>query len=343
MAKKIGKTKASDGLLGAIRAVIITARANSYRAVNTFLLDSYWHIGRLIVEDEQKGASRAAYGKGVLKQLSLQLTLEFGKGFDESNLRNMRAFYLALPIRDALRHELSWTHYRIIARLETRKKKDYYMQQAADNGWNSRELERNIHTLYYERSGSKKRGKAIPDSDNQLVKDPYIFEFLGMDAGESFSEKNIESALLAHLQKFLPELGKGFAFVARQQHIATETSDFYIDLVFYNYHLKCFVLIDLKAGKLTHQDIGQMDMYLRMYKDLKTAPDDNPTIGIILCAEKDEAVVKYSVLSENKKLFASKYLMYLPKEEELRRLIENDQERLENVNNAVRSKAGRQR
>lgn len=343
MAKAIKKPKENNKLLRSVRQIVITARTKSYRAVNSFLLESYWHIGRLIIESEQKGATRAAYGKETLKHLSTQLTLEFGKGFDMTNLSNMRKFYMAFPILDAVRQELSWTHYRILSRLETKGKRNYYQQQAAGNGWSSRELERNISTLYYERSISRKAKKAAPDTTLDLIKDPYIFEFLGIEAAQSLSEKDIESALITHLQKFLLELGKGFAFVARQQHIATDTSDFYIDLVFYNYHLKCFVLIDLKAGKLTHQDIGQMDMYIRMYEDLKTTPEDNPTIGIILCAEKDEAVVKYSVLAENQKLFASKYLMYLPKEEELKQLIERDQQNIEHTKPTISKKTKNKR
>ncbi len=319
--------RTNKNLFIAIKQIIESARAKSYRAVNTFLLESYWHIGKLIVEDEQKGETKAGYGKAVLKNLAVQLTQEFGKGFDDRNLRNMRMFYLAFPIYDAMRQQLSWTHYRIISRLETEEKRSYYIQQSIDNGWNSRELERNIQTLYFERRiTGKPAKKASQQNEKPLIKDPYIFEFLGIHADEKLSEKNIETALINHLQQFLLELGRGFAFVGRQQHITTDTSDFFIDLVFYNYHLKCFVLIDLKAGKLTHQDIGQMDMYVRMYEELKKSPGDNPTIGIILCSEKDEAVVKYSVLAENKKLFASKYLMYLPKEEELKQLIEQDRQ-----------------
>jgi len=336
MSKKVQKN--NNDLFLAVRQIIESARAKSYQAVNKYLLESYWQIGKLIAEDEQKGASRAAYGEAVLKNLAIQLTQEFGKGFDLRNLNNMRAFYKAFPIWNALRTELSWTHYRIISRMETQEKRSYYIQQSIDNGWNSRQLERNVHTLYFERSVTGKRSKKIaPRAEKSLVKDPYIFEFLGMNTDEKLTEKKIESALINHLQKFLLELGKGFAFVARQQHIVTDTSDFYIDLVFYNYYLKCFVLIDLKAGKLTHQDIGQMDMYVRMYEELKKSPEDSPTIGIILCAEKDEAVVKYSVLAENKKLFASKYLMYLPKEEELKQLIEQDRQ-LFDLNKEVASK-----
>ncbi|MEO6330015.1 MAG: PDDEXK nuclease domain-containing protein [Ginsengibacter sp.] len=329
----------NSALFLAIRQIIESARAKAYRAVNTFLLESYWQIGKLVVEDEQQGKARAEYGHGTLKQLAIQLTNEFGKGFDDSNLRNMRSFYLAFPIYDAVRHELSWTHYRILSRIDTEEKRLYYIEQSIDNNWNSRELERNIHTLYFERSiTARPSKKTLQKREKTLIKDPYIFEFLGINPGEKLNEKDIETALINNLQQFLLELGKGFAFVARQQHIVTDTSDFYIDLVFYNYHLKCFVLIDLKAGKLTHQDIGQMDMYVRMYEDLKKAKGDNPTIGITLCAEKDEAVVKYSVLAENKKLFASKYLMYLPKEEELKQLIEHDRQLFEMNNTSAKRK-----
>ena len=282
------------------------------------------------MEDEQEGKTKAVYGKAVLKTLSQQLTLEFGKGFDESNLRNIRQFYLAFPIRDAVRHELSWTHYRIISRQETEEKRLFYMNEAATANWNSRQLERNIHSLYFERRALGASEDAVQHHQaGYFVKDPYILEFAALSGSPQPVERELENALITHLQQFLMELGKGFAFVARQQHIVTDTSDFYIDLVFYNYILKCFVLIDLKKGKLTHQDIGQMDMYVRMYNDLKTTDGDQPTIGLILCAEKDETIVKYSVLAENKQLFASKYLLYLPKEEELKQLVEQDRQLFE--------------
>lgn len=312
-------------LLLAIQEVIAIARDKAYGAVNSALLESYWQVGKLIVEEEQNGKARAEYGQGMLKKLAFQLTIQFGKGFDERNLNNMRAFYKAFPIWNAVRTELSWTHYRLLSRMEDKEKRLFYLQQSLESGWNSRALERNIRSLAYERR-LEISPQHINNPSSVVLKDPYIFEFLGMDALPKFTERNLETALVNHLQRFLLELGKGFAFVARQQHIVTDTSDFYIDLVFYNYYLKCFVLIDLKADKLTHQDIGQMDMYVRMYEDLKKGPDDNPTIGLILCAEKDETVVKYSVLSDNKQLFASKYMLYMPKEEELKELIEKDRQ-----------------
>ena len=311
-------------LFQSIRGIINESRQRVYRMANSTLLQTYWQIGQLIVEDEQQGKAKAIYGVATLKTLATQLTLEFGKGFDDSNLRNMRSFYKAFPIRDALRHELSWSHYRLLCRLDTEQKRNYYLQESITANWNSRNLQRQINSLAFERVVNHNAEIAEPNTIQNLLKDPYIFEFLGLPANTKNSERTIETAIIDHLQQFLLEFGKGFAFVARQQHIVTDTSDFFIDLVFYNYLLKCFVIIDLKTGGLTHQDVGQIDMYIRMYDDLKRSEDDNPTIGILLCSEKDETIVKYSVLNDKNQLFASKYLLYLPKEEELKQLIEQD-------------------
>lgn len=236
----------------------------------------------------------------------------------------MRRFYLAFPKFDAVRQELSWTHYRLLCRIEDAEKRAFYIGQSIDNNWNTRTLQRQISRLTYERVLDHKKEEGKPDNVRSLIKDPYILEFLGLPGSTVHSERSIETAILDHIQQFLLEMGKGFAFIARQQHIVTDTSDFFIDLVFYNYYIKCFVLVDLKSGDLSHQDIGQIDMYVRMYDDLKRNPEDNPTIGILLCRDKDETIVKYSVLSDKKQLYASKYLLYLPKEEELRQLIEKD-------------------
>ncbi len=319
----------NKGLLSSVKEIIVTARKLAFRNANSILLTMNWQIGQLIVEEEQKGEAKAAYGKAVLKNLSRQLTLEFGKGFDESNLRNIRQFYLAFPICDALRHELSWTHYRMISRIENESIRVQYASNAVDGGWDTRTLQRNIDSQYVGRVLEAETGKEISLLPENIIKDPYIFEFLGISQDISVTEKKIETAIINHLQKFLMELGKGFAFVARQQHIVTDTSDFYIDLVFYNYHLKCFVLLDLKTEKLSHAAVGQMDMYVRMYNDFKKGDDDNPTIGIILCTEKDDTIVKYSVMADNEKLFASKYRLYLPDEDELKRLIEADRIKFE--------------
>jgi predicted nuclease of restriction endonuclease-like (RecB) superfamily len=315
--------ESQHALFASVKDIIVSARQQAYRNSNSILLHMYWQIGRLIIEDEQGGKEKAVYGKAVLKNLSLQLTQEFGKGFDESNLRNIRQFYLAFQKRDAVRHELSWTHYRIISRIENETLRSQYVTHSVEGNWDTRTLQRNVNSHYLDRA-------LVLPVENQkqtavnFIKDPYIFEFLGLPSDTTHTENNIETALINHLQKFLMELGKGFAFVGRQQHIVTDTSDFYIDLVFYNYYLKCFVLIDLKTSKLTHADIGQMDMYVRMYNDLKKGEDDNPTLGIVLCTEKDETIIKYSILAENEQLFATKYRLYLPKEEELKQLIEQD-------------------
>ena len=318
-----------SNLVNSVKEVIIQSRQRVYRMVNASLLDTYWNIGKLIIEDEQNGNFKAVYGKSTLKNLSKELTLEFGKGFDDSNLRNMRSFYCAFPICDALRHELSWTHYRLLSRVDSEQKRMYYLNESIAGNWNSRALQRQINTLTFDRILEPKKENSEKIKIEHIIKDPYIFEFLGLENNIKNTENNIESAILEHIQKFLLEFGKGFAFVARQQHIVTDTSDFFIDLVFYNYILKCFVIIDLKTTSLSHQDIGQIDMYVRMYDDLKKADDDNPTIGILLCTEKDETIVKYSVLNDKNNLFASKYVLYLPKEEELKQIIDQDRVQFE--------------
>lgn len=328
-------------LAGQLRELIHDARRSALRAVDAIQVRTCWEIGRHIVEFEQGGAARAEYGKRLLLKLAESLTAEFGKGFDASNLRYMRLFYLAFPIRDALRHELSWTHYRTLLRVEDEQARRWYMNESAVQNWSSRALERQIGTLYYERllasrdresveaeAGANTAALILP---RELVRDPVVLEFLGLPEAGRVLEGDLEQGLMTHLQSFLLELGKGFAFVARQQRVSTETKDFYVDLVFYNYLLKCFVLFDLKSGELTHQDIGQMDMYVRMYDDLKRGPEDNPTVGIILCASRDASVVRYSVLHENEQLFASKYRLVLPTEEELRAELERDRALLENA------------
>lgn len=316
-----------DVLFQSVKQIIIQAREKVFRAANSALLLTYWQIGQLIVEDEQQGKERAEYGKFVLKNLSKRLSFEFGKGFDYTNLSNMRKFYIAFPIVDTLSQQLSWSHYRLLSSQNDEQKKVYYLNESIQNNWNVRDLRRQINSLAYERV--LKHKKSSNETIHSILKDPYIFEFLGLKPDEKNSEKEIETAIIDHLQKFLLEFGKGFAFVARQLHISTDSSDFYIDLVFYNYILKCFVIIDLKTGELSHQDIGQIDMYVRMFDDLKKNEGDNPTIGILLCSEKDETIVKYSVLNDKNNLFASKYLLYLPKEEELKQIIDQDRIRFE--------------
>jgi predicted nuclease of restriction endonuclease-like (RecB) superfamily len=326
-------------LLGQLRQLIVQARTQALRAVDSIQVRTCWEIGRHIVEFEQGGQARAEYGKRLLPMLAGHLTQEFGKGFDERNLRHMRAFFQCFPIWDAVRSELSWTHYRLLTRVDSETARQWYMHEAAEQNWSSRALERQMGTLYYERLLLSQDKAAVADearenlarlepSPRAFVRDPVMLEFLGLPGAGSLLESGLEQGLMDKLQAFLLELGKGFAFVARQQRISTESKDFYIDLVFYNYLLRCFVLIDLKTGELTHQDIGQMDMYVRMYDDLQRNEGDNPTVGILLCEARDHSVVRYSVLNGSEQLFASRYKLVLPTEEELRAEIERESEAL---------------
>ncbi|MFZ5855918.1 MAG: PDDEXK nuclease domain-containing protein [Chloroflexota bacterium] len=318
-----------------IQQILHTARTKSYAAVNFAMVEAYWQVGRRIVEEEQQGKGRAEYGKQLLVSLSQSLTNELGKGFSISNLWNFRQFYSTFPdekILYTLCRELTWSHCRLIMRVENPKAREYYLKEASEQGWSVRVLERNIHTLYYERLLSSQDKKSALATESQFekhspadfIKDPFVLEFLGLPEDPSISEAEMETAIITKLQKFLLELGKGFSFVGRQVRVSTETSHFYIDLVFYNFILKCFVLIDLKVDKLIHQDIGQMDMYMRLYDDLKRTEGDNPTIGIILCTNKDETVAKYSVLKDSEQIFASKYRLVLPSEEELQAELERE-------------------
>jgi predicted nuclease of restriction endonuclease-like (RecB) superfamily len=293
----------------------------------------------VIVEEEQNGKGRADYGKQVLKQLSQKLTAKYKKGFDESNLRHMRNFYLIYPKYDALRPELSWTHYRLFLRVENEKARQFYMQEAIDCNWSTRTLERQIGNLYYERMLMSQNTQIVKDEATEkqitqepkdIIKDPYVLEFLGLKDNTDFRENELEQAIIDKLQLFLQELGKGFAFVGRQYRLTTDTGKhFYADLVFYNYILKCFLIIDLKTLPLTHQDIGQMDMYVRYFEDKIRQDTDNPTIGLILCTEKDKTIVKYSLLNDSNHIFASKYMLYLPTEQELKKEIEQERMQIE--------------
>ncbi len=285
------------------------------------MVEAYWFIGKRIVIEEQNGQSKAKYGLHLLENLSTKLADDFGRGFSYANLRNFRQFYLTYPQKEicyTMCSKLTWSHNRLIMRVEDPKARDYYLQEASQENWSVRQLERNIKSNYFERLLSTQKNDAVSNTEKTLdfIKDPYVLEFLQLPES-NIKESALEEAIVSELKSFLLEMGKGFSFVAKQMRISTETSHFYIDLVFYNYLLKCFVIIDLKTGKLTHQDIGQMDMYVRMFDDLKRNKDDNPTIGIILCDSKDKTVVKYSVLKENEQLFASKYQKVLPTEEEL--------------------------
>lgn len=291
-----------------IRDILLSARTQVRQTVNTTMVQTYWQIGRLIVEDEQGGEKRAEYGKRVLTELSRRLSAEFGKGFAPDNLRNFRQFYLCFSkeeICDTVCSELSWSHFRMLMRIENKAARTWYANESATQNWSVRALDRQISTLYYERLiGSQKQDGVR------------------------------EQGLIDRLQQFLMELGKGFAFVARQKRLQVEGDDFFVDLVFYNYLLKCFVLIDLKIGKLAHQDVGQLDMYVRVFDEQQRGEGDNPTIGLILCSERNAAVAKYSALADKPQLFASKYQTYLPSEEELRVELERDRALLESAREA---------
>lgn len=321
-----------------IRSILQESRSLVARTVNTAMVAAYWMIGRRIVVEEQRGEDRAAYGEKLLKTLSKDLTAEFGNGFSYANLKNMRQFYKTYPdpIGYTLSSQLPWSHNCLIMRVSDPNAREWYLKTAAREQWSVRQLERNINTFCYQRqldnatqSAEAKDAEESTIDVKQFVKDPYVIEFVGLPPYPQHKEKILEERLIANMQDFLLELGRGFSFVKRQYRISTETSHFYIDLVFYNYILKCFVLVDLKADKLTHQDVGQMDMYIRMFDDLKRGEGDNPTIGILMCAERDETVVKYSILNDSQQIFASKYLPYLPTEEELRRELENSGRLLE--------------
>lgn len=319
----------SKNYINEIKTILKNARQKAYTAVNSAMVEAYWEIGRRIVEEEQNGKERAEYGKEILQNLSKELTEEFGKGYSYRTLREIRQFYLMFSDFEKWRTvsaKLTWSHFQKVLRVSDEEARIFYLTEAAENMWSVRTLDRNISTLYYNRIVASIDKKIVENEmkektkklqAEEFIKNPVVLEFLDLPTNMSYTENELEKALTDDIQKFMMELGKGFAFVERQQHIRTENSDFYIDLVFYNYILKCFVIVELKIGKLTHQDIGQLDMYVRMYDDLKKQENDNPTIGLLLCTETDRTIIKYSVLNDNKNLFASKYVNYLPSEEEL--------------------------
>lgn len=338
-----------------IKQILNNARKKAYSAVNTAMIEAYWLVGKRIVEEEQNGNKRANYGKEILVNLSKELLTDLGKGYSVSNLKNFRQFFLTFPnliqIRQTVSGEfnpigqkvsgefekplssklsefINWSHYQLIMRVNDEKARAYYLKETALNNWSVRTLERNISTFYYQRllsSQSKnevekemvENNESNQNDSFEFIKNPSVLEFLNLPVNLAYTEAEFEKALIDNLQKFILELGKGYAFIERQQLVRTEAANFYIDLVFYNYILKCFVIVELKTHKITHQDIGQLDMYVRMFNDLRKQETDNPTIGILLCTETDKTIAKYSVLSENQQLFATKYLPYLPSENEL--------------------------
>lgn len=328
----------SENILSDVQKIIESSQRQAYHAVDTILVQRNWLIGYRIAEEGLDGSDRAEYGTNIIKMLSKELTLKYGKGYDRSNLYHYLRFYKAFPeIVDTVCRQshirLSWSHYRVLVQVLDSAARNWYEKEAYEQTWSVRTLQRNINTQYYHRilqsqnkqpveQEMKEKTSAFQNDKLEFIKNPVIAEFLGLSSNIDLTETELEASIISNIQKFLMELGKGYAFVARQQHIKTEKEDYFIDLVFYNYILKCFVLIDLKTDKITHQDVGQMDMYIRMYDELKKSTDDNPTLGIVLCTETDEDIARYSILHGNEQLFASKYKLYLPTEEELRNEIE---------------------
>jgi predicted nuclease of restriction endonuclease-like (RecB) superfamily len=320
-----------------IREILTTARNKVYSTANFAMVEAYWNIGKSIVE-KQGGETRAEYGAKLISELSERMTADFGKGFTPTNLQNMRLFYLTFPNSYALRTKLSWTHYRLLIRVEGGKARQFYADECAKSAWSVRQLERQINSFFYERLLSSRDKSEVAGEIKSLapavkpedvIRDPYVLEFLGIEPNSSFFENDLEQSLIEHLQKFLLEFGRGFSFVARQKRFTFDGRHFYIDLVFYNYILKCFILIDIKLGDLTHQDLGQMQMYVNYYTREMMNEGDTPPIGIIICADKSDTVVKYTLPEHNIQIFASKYKLYLPSEEELRLELQHEYNALE--------------
>ncbi|BCT43663.1 PDDEXK nuclease domain-containing protein [Longicatena sp. 210702-DFI.1.36] len=343
------KAEKTEDIVSDLKNIIELSQKQAYQAINTALVYRNWLIGYRIAEEELKGEDRAEYGTTLIRKLSKELTNEYGKGYTKTNLYSFYSFYKMYPnifhsVSGKSVPLLSWTHYRTLIQVKDEKARNWYEKEAAQQAWNVRTLQRNIASQYYYRLLKSQVKDPVVEEMKQLttkyqydklefIKNPVIAEFLSLPTNTSFTETELETSIISNLQKFLMELGKGYAFVARQQHIHTEKQDYFIDLVFYNYYLKCFVLVDLKTEKVTHQDVGQMDMYVRMYDELKRTESDNPTIGIILCLETDEDIARYSILKGNEQLFASKYKLYLPSDEELRAEIESQKTIFELQNN----------
>ena len=328
----------TDDILKDMCGIIESSQKAAYRAVNTTLIQRNWLLGYRIASEELQGEDRAKYGAEIIKKLAKELSAEYGKGYTKSNLYSFYSFYKTYPeIFQTPSGKsvglLSWSHYAVLLQVKDKAARDWYEKEATEQTWSVRTLQRNISSQYYYRMLKTQKRELVESEMKELtasyqndklefIKNPVVAEFLGFSQNADFTESDLEKSILSNLQKFLMELGKGYAFVARQQHIHTEKQDYYIDLVFYNYILKCFVLIDLKTEKITHQDVGQMDMYIRMYDEMKRNEGDNPTLGIILCSDTDEDIAKYSILHGHEQLFASKYKTCLPSEEQLREEIE---------------------
>ena len=323
---KIVKANLTEQFISDIRTIILSARESAIRSVDTVRVQMYWKLGERIFIEEQKGQDRAEYGAYLLQNVALEIEKEFGSGFSVRQLERARQFYRTYPIASAVRTQLNWYQYRLLIQIDDKDKREYYELEANNNNWTGRELERQINSGLYERlllSNDKKavlevaRKERIPESPTEIIKDPMVLEFLGLRPEATYYEKDLERALITNLQAFLLELGNGFSFVARQKRILLEDDEFFADLVFYNRLLRCFVVIELKTHKLTHEDIGQLQMYVNYYDRNEKAPDENPTIGILLCADKNDTLVKYTLPENNNTILASKYQLYLPSEKQL--------------------------
>ena len=320
-----------NGLYQEVREIITSARQNAVRSVDFCRVQMYWQIGRRILEEEQKGKERADYGSYLLKNLAKKLEPEYGSGFSVRQLEMCRQFYRIYPIANTVCSQLNWSQYKLLISIPDEYKREYYQLEAVNNAWTKRELERQINSQLYERlllSNDKEsvlavaRKERIPQSPQEIIKDPMVLEFLGLERKASYYEKDLEQALITHLQKFLLELGNGFTFVARQKRILIEDDEFFADLVFYNRLLRCFVIIELKTEKLTHQDLGQLQMYVNYYDRVEKIPDENPIIGILLCTSKNDTVVRMSLPEDNTSILASQYQLYLPSQEQLKNEVE---------------------
>lgn len=315
-----------ETFIGEIRTIIDNARSAAIRSVDFNRVQMYWNIGRRIVEEEQHGKERADYGTYLIKNLAKELEPEYGSGFGVRQLEQSRQFYRTYPIANTLRSQLNWSQYRRLIQIEDPDKREYYELESVNGGWTARETERQINSMLYERlllSNEKEkvlavaRNQRIPESPTEVIKDPMVLEFLGLERKAAYYEKDLESAIISHIAEFLLEMGKGFSFVARQKRILLEDDEFFADLVFYNRLLRCFVVVELKTGKLTHQDLGQLQMYVNYYDRCEKQEDENPTIGILLCSDKNDTVVKMALPENNSTILASKYQLYLPTTEQL--------------------------
>jgi len=332
----------NQSLIPDIKAIIATSKDIAIKAVDSERTIMYWNIGKRIFEEEQQGKDRADYGTYLIKFLSEQLLPEYGTGFSVRQLERYRQFYRTFPIASALRTQLSWTQYKFLLAIDNQDKREFYVAESVKNNWTSRQLERQINSSLYERllmSSDRKnvlavaRNEKLPSDAREIIKDPMFLEFLDLKRETSYYERDLESAIITHLQDFLLELGNGFAFVARQKRIHIEGDDFFVDLVFYNRLLKCFVIIEIKTEKLNHQDIGQLQMYVNYYDRIEKNQNENPTIGILLCANKNDGVVKFSLPEDNKNIIASQYQLYLPTEKQLLEEVKKELESFEEENN----------